>query len=200
LSKDELERKYKLALQPPSLLVTFHPVTREYDESAGQIAELLAALERCDVPIIFTLPNADTHGRLIADRIRDFVNIHSSARLIENFGARDYWSVMSYAGAMVGNSSSGLIEAPSLKLPVVNIGNRQRGRERARNVIDVGYGRHEIIDGIRKALDPVFREGLRDLVNPYGSGNASEIIVERLRTVDLSDRALLAKRFCDIAC
>jgi UDP-hydrolysing UDP-N-acetyl-D-glucosamine 2-epimerase len=197
LSADELEQKYNVAMKPSPLLVTFHPVTLEYEEAGYQISELLAALEKYDAPIIFTRPNADTHGRIIDKEIRRFVDSHPSAHLVGNFGARDYWSVMSLAGVMVGNSSSALIEAPSLKVPAVNVGNRQRGRVRARNVIDVGYSRDEIARGIEKALDPDFRKGLRDLTNPYGAGDAAEKIVERLKTVNLTDGNILSKRFHD---
>ena len=197
LSADELEQKYNVAMKPSPLLVTFHPVTLEYEEAGYQISELLAALEKFDAPIIFTRPNADTHGRIIDKEIRRFVDSHPSAHLVGNFGARDYWSVMSLAGVMVGNSSSALIEAPSLKVPAVNVGNRQRGRLRARNVIDVGYSRDEIARGIEKALDPDFRKGLRDLTNPYGAGDAAEKIVERLKTVNLTDGNILSKRFHD---
>lgn len=198
LQADELERKYKLTLKPPPLLVTFHPVTLEYEEAHYQISELLAALEKFDAPIIFTRPNADTHGRIIAEEIRRFVDGHPSAHLIDSFGTHDYWSVMSLAGVMVGNSSSGLIEAPSLKVPAVNVGNRQRGRVRARNVIDVGYSRDEIARGIQRAFAPDFRAGLRNLDNPYGSGTAAEKIVDHLKMVNLDDPCLITKRFCDI--
>jgi GDP/UDP-N,N'-diacetylbacillosamine 2-epimerase (hydrolysing) len=144
------------------------------------------------------MPNSDTNGRIIGDEIRKFIDTHSSARMVDNFGTRDYLSVMSFTGVMVGNSSSQLIEAPSFKLPVVNIGTRQRGRIRAENVIDVGYSREEIIRGIQKALDPAFRDGLRNLRNPYGTGDAAAIIVERLKTVPLTEERILSKKFHDI--
>jgi len=197
-SADELERKYNVAMKPSPLLVTFHPVTLEYEDAGNQISELLAALEQFDGPIIFTRPNADTRGRIIDKEIKRFVDGHPSAHLVDNFGAHDYWSVMSLTGVMVGNSSSGLIEAPSLRIPAVNIGNRQRGRVRASNVIDVGYDRKAIGAGIQKALDPAFREGLRKLVNPYGTGDAAEKIVECLKTIVLTDERVLSKKFHDI--
>lgn len=198
VTAEDLERKYGLMLTPPPLLVTFHPVTLEFEDTHRHIAELLGALEAFDMPMIFTMPNADTQGRIIADEIGKFVERHSAARLVENFGTRDYLSMMSFASAMVGNSSSGLIEAPSLKLPVVNIGSRQRGRVRAVNVIDVGYDRQEIVRGIQRALVPAFKAGLRDLQNPYGTGDAAGKIVERLKTVVLTDERLLSKTFQDM--
>ena len=102
--------------------------------------------------------------------------------------------MMKYAAAMVGNSSSGIIEAASFELPVVNIGSRQRGRVREKNVIDVGYTRSEILAGIEKALSPKFCTGLSGMVNPYGDGHAAERILDRLKNVDLNDK-LLRKRF-----
>lgn len=198
LAGDELERKYGISLQPPPLLVTFHPVTLEYEHTHQQISELVAALETFDIPIIFTMPNADTSGRIITQAIREFVSGHPSTRFVENLGTRDYLSMMAHAGVMVGNSSSGIIEAPSLGLPVVNIGTRQHGRTRAANVVDVGYGREDIIYGINKALQRAFRRSLRNLVNPYGTGDAAATIVERLKTVPLTEERFLLKKFHDI--
>jgi UDP-N-acetylglucosamine 2-epimerase len=103
---------------------------------------------------------------------------------------------MSVAAAMIGNSSSGIIEAPSFELPVVNIGSRQAGRIRAANVIDVSYERKEVAEGLTKALSPEFRANLKGLKNPYGSGKASEVIVEKLKEIDLNER-LITKRFYD---
>ncbi|HUG38764.1 MAG TPA: UDP-N-acetylglucosamine 2-epimerase, partial [Candidatus Limnocylindrales bacterium] len=111
-------------------------------------------------------------------------------------GEESYGALLREADVMVGNSSSGLIEAPSFGLPVVNVGSRQRGRLRAANVIDVGYGREEIAAGIRRALEPGFRESLRGLVNPYGDGRAAPRIAEVLASVALGP-CLVRKRFVD---
>jgi len=113
-----------------------------------------------------------------------------------SLGTRGYLSLMTHAAAMVGNSSSGILEAASFRLPVVNVGTRQQGRVRGKNVIDVGYSRAEIEGAIRTALTEEFRASLSDLVNPYGDGHAAERIVERLKSVPLGD-ALLRKRFHD---
>jgi len=197
----ELASGFGLDFQTPPLIVTFHPVTLEYEQTERQIDELLAALkalgEETGQPVVFTLPNADTSGRIIIGRIREFAAGHPFARIVENLGTRAYFSLMSLAGAMVGNSSSGIIEAPSFKLPVVNIGTRQQGRVRAANVIDVGYERGQVEAGVRRAVDPAFRAGLKDLVNPYGRGDAAETIVDRLKEVELDER-LVAKAFHDL--
>lgn len=196
LDRGDLEKMLGLSLEVAPLLVTYHPVTLEYEQTEWQVGELLAALQAVDRPVVFTLPNADTYGRVIAQKIREFVRDRPTTRLVDNLGTQGYFSLMAHAAAMVGNSSSGLVEAPSFGLPVVNIGNRQRGRLRAANVIDVGYSRDEIVTGIRQALSPQFRESLHDLSNPYGDGRAAEVIVHTLKTVPLDDR-LVTKRFHD---
>lgn len=196
-STKELERKYGVSLKQPPLLVTFHPVTQEFEKTREQIANLLQALSKAAVPIIFTLPNADTFGSIIVNAMQEFVKMHPAAKLIKNFGTQDYLGMMAGSACMVGNSSSGLIEAPSFGLPVVNIGSRQRGRTRAANVIDVGYLCEDILAGIRKALRPEFRTKIRKIKNPYGAGNASAVIVERLKNVTISE-ALLSKKFYNI--
>ena len=197
LNAAELEDHFGLTVKQPPLLVTCHPVTLQYEQTAWQTGELLAALEAAQAPVVFTLPNADTSGRIIIQQIQEYVQRHASAQMVDNLGTRGYFSLMSLASSMVGNSSSGIIEASSFKLPVVNIGARQEGRVRAANVIDVGYERAEILEGIRQATQPAFRDGLQDLTNPYGDGTASEKIVHHLKTVALDDR-LVIKRFLDV--
>ena len=198
LNAAELEATFGLDLGRPPLLVTFHPVTLEYEQTEWQVGELLAALDASDIPVVFTKSNADTHGRMIEPMIRQFCEHHPSARVIDNLGTQGYFSLMALAAAMVGNSSSGIIEAPSFKLPVVNIGTRQNGRVRASNVFDVGYGRAEIADGIKKAAQPTAREGLRELVNPYlSTTGAAQTIVARLKETELGE-GLVIKRFFDV--
>lgn len=194
LSRKELKERYGVNLGEPLLLVTYHPVTLEYEQTEMQVRELLAALEEVDATIIFTYPNADTCGRLIIQMIQEFTTAHRQSQLTINLGTQGYWSMMKHANAMVGNSSSGIIEAASFKLPVVNIGNRQRGRLRGKNVLDVGYTRAEILKGIEQAVSPEFRATLSDMINPYGDGHAAERIVERLKRVELDD-GLFLKRF-----
>ena len=194
LSRKELERQYGLDLGAPFLLVTYHPVTLENERTETQVQELLAALEEVNATTIFTYPNADMRSRVIIQAVQEFVARWHRARVVVNLGTHGYLSVMKHALAMVGNSSSGIIEAASFKLPVVDIGSRQRGRVREKNVIDVGYSREEILAGIEKAVSPQFRASLDDLVNPYGDGHAAERIVDRLAQVELDDHLLL-KRF-----
>ena len=197
MSADEVEAEYGIRLAPAPLLVTFHPETLEFERTAWHVGELLAALDACGLPVLFTLPNADTSNGTVSSMISDFVARQPGAQIVDSLGTRGYFSLMSRAAAMVGNSSSGIIEAASFELPVVNIGRRQKGRVRAANVIDVGHPQPEILSGIRKAVHPGFRENLRGIANPYVCGHASEKIVDHLANVDLNDR-LVRKSFYDL--
>jgi UDP-N-acetylglucosamine 2-epimerase (non-hydrolysing)/GDP/UDP-N,N'-diacetylbacillosamine 2-epimerase (hydrolysing) len=194
LSREELQQQLGVDLTPPPLLVTYHPVTLDYDRTDARVRELLAALRHVDRPAVFTYPNADARGRRVIDLIQRFQREDPRARVIMNLGTQAYFSLMSHAAAMVGNSSSGVIEAASFRLPVVNIGNRQQGRDHAANVISVGDSRDEVLKGIRKALSPAFRASLAGLNNPYGDGHAVKRILKMLKEVPLNGR-LLMKRF-----
>jgi UDP-N-acetylglucosamine 2-epimerase (non-hydrolysing)/GDP/UDP-N,N'-diacetylbacillosamine 2-epimerase (hydrolysing) len=197
LEAHQLESLYGLRLDRAPLLVTFHPVTLDYERTEWHIAELLSALDNFDMPIVFSLPNSDTGGRVIISEIKNFVSSHSSAQMVDSLGTQGYFSLMSLAAAMVGNSSSGIIEAPSFNLPVVNIGSRQEGRIRAENVIDVGYESEAIVKGVKRAIQPEFRQKLKGLHNPYGTGYAAEKIVKRLKKVELDEKVII-KRFYDV--
>jgi UDP-hydrolysing UDP-N-acetyl-D-glucosamine 2-epimerase len=199
LSPEEIHRRFGIDVARPFLLVTYHPVTLEYEQAESQINELLAALDKAGLFAVFTLPNADTAGRIIAERIRLWVQSHPGmAHLIENFGPDAYHSVLSRAVAVVGNSSSGLIEASSFRVPAVNIGARQGGRIRAANVIDVENDRTAILAAIRKAASFEFHQSLQSLVNPYASPTHSAVscIIKVLKEVDLGD-SLIQKSFYD---
>ena len=196
-SQEELDREYGLDPADPFLLVTFHPVTLEYEETEHHVTELLSALDQVDYPLVITYPNADTCGRRIIQMIKEFGAGHTKVLLIDNLGTQGYMSMMSHARAMVGNSSSGIIEAASFRLPVVNIGSRQDGRLRAPNVIDVGYSRSEVLAGIQQAVSSHFGSGLAGLTNPHGDGHAAERIVDVLKATPIDDRLML-KRFHDL--
>jgi len=196
LDKDDLEKTIGMVLEPAPLLVTFHPVTLEYNDTSWHINELLAALDEIKMPVLFTSPNADTSNRVIVDAISQYVQAHRNARLVTNLGTQAYFSCMKYAAAMVGNSSSGIIEAASFGLPVVNIGSRQRGRIQGRNTIDVDYGRQDIAEAIRLAVSSHFRDSLAGMRNPYGDCRSAERIVQAISEVSI-DQKLLHKVFHD---
>lgn len=198
LSRHELEDEFNLELSDqPFLLVTYHPVTLAHERQESHVNELMAALDQCGLPVIFTMTNADPGHKEIQAAIENYLAKHPSAQLVANLGTQGYFSMMALATAMVGNSSSGIIEAASFKLPVVNIGDRQAGRVRPPNVIDVKSDREHIIRGIQKATDKRFREGLKGIKNPYGAGEASRIIVNSLKHMKIDDE-LLVKRFFDV--
>jgi UDP-hydrolysing UDP-N-acetyl-D-glucosamine 2-epimerase len=193
----ELEKITGLPLNPAPLLVTFHPVTLEPGETERSIMALLAALEELAMPVIFTYPNADTGGRVIIERIEQFVSIHSDARVIVSLGIQGYFSLMNCSAVMLGNSSSGIVEAASFELPVVDIGNRQRGRVCGQNIVHAEPDRESIVKAARTALSPSFRRSIRSLKNPYGDGNAAQRIIEVVKKAPLG-RDLLEKRFYNL--
>jgi UDP-hydrolysing UDP-N-acetyl-D-glucosamine 2-epimerase len=193
LSRDELARRLDLPATARWLVVTYHPVTLEYGETAAHVDALIAALEKTDASLLVTYPNADTAGQTIIERLEEFAGRCARARLVRNLGDDLYLSMLGAADAMVGNSSSGLIEAPSFALPVVNVGRRQQGRLRGANVLDVGDTTDEILAGLEAALAPGARARLRAERNPYGDGHAAERIVRVLREVALGPR-LIVKR------
>lgn len=197
LTREEIEIRCGLQLNESPLLVTFHPVTLEYEDVEKQTEELLAALRECALPIIFTLPNADTRGRVIMEMMKAHLRDVPSAQMVDNFGAQSYFSMMGLALAMVGNSSSGIIEAASFGLPVVNIGNRQQGRLHSRNVIDVPCERVVILQAIRQATSREFHHSLKGMQNPYGDGQAAEKIIAKIKEVPL-DQKLIVKKFSDL--
>lgn len=193
-----LEARLGLALSTPPIIVTLHPETASDPEQAGLHAGLLlAALERTDRPVVITAANADAGGRAINAAVRGWAEGRAGVAVVDSLGVEGFLGLMRIGGAMVGNSSSGIIEAASFALPVVNIGARQDGRTRAANLIDAPWGAAAIDAAIARALSPAFREGLHGLVNPYGDGHAGERIAEVLATVPLDER-LLIKRFHDL--
>jgi UDP-hydrolysing UDP-N-acetyl-D-glucosamine 2-epimerase len=197
MSVESLEAQFKIRLEPLPILVTFHPVTLKFESVEEDLTELLEALEMVGLPVVFTRPNADTNGRRVMRMIEDYARTRDDVYLVDNFGSLAYFSMMRIVRVLVGNSSSGLIEAPSFSLPVVNIGDRQRGRVRGENVIDVAADRDAIATAIGRATSPEFRSIAKRAHNPYRhTVSAGEIIVERLATTPLDER-LIMKRFRD---
>jgi UDP-hydrolysing UDP-N-acetyl-D-glucosamine 2-epimerase len=198
MDSKQLAEHIGMPMDTPPLLVTYHPATLDDMEPMHQIREFLDALSRWCGPIVFTGVNADTGGDSVRWAIDEFVATRSSARYVENLGTEAYFSLMKCAAVMVGNSSSGLIEAPSFGLPVVNIGPRQRGRTRGPNVIDVRCRAEEIAAAVDRATDAGFRRALSGMANPYGDGHASERISNKLSDCTIDSR-LLAKKFHDLS-
>lgn len=189
-----------LGLDPkrPVSVLTYHPETLAANNSADAIAAVLQAAAEIDSQIVFTAPNADTGNAPIRDAITAFAASHPECVYRESLGRDLYLELLNHADCMVGNSSSGIVEAASFKLPVVNIGDRQKGRLADRNVIACAGDAASIAAAWRRALDPAFRAGLAGLVNSYGDGRAVPRILAVLKSVAL-DRRLIVKTFADAA-
>jgi UDP-N-acetylglucosamine 2-epimerase (non-hydrolysing)/GDP/UDP-N,N'-diacetylbacillosamine 2-epimerase (hydrolysing) len=190
LSKEELEDRLQIDLAPPTAIVAYHPVTLLRDTNA-EAEELFASLAQMGHQLIFCHPNADAGGRELSERIRRFLAERGSGHLFVNMPVVEYWSLLRHADLLVGNSSSGIMESASFALPTVNVGMRQQGRERARNVLDAEPVAASILEQVEKAASPSFRESLSGMTNPYGDGCAAERIVEVLTTLPPRDRLLL---------
>jgi UDP-N-acetylglucosamine 2-epimerase (non-hydrolysing)/GDP/UDP-N,N'-diacetylbacillosamine 2-epimerase (hydrolysing) len=189
--REEVERRLNVSLDQSTLAIIYHPVTLRRD-TLCEADELFAALSDLPQNLLFIGPNADAGSRELLQRIIAFAERRSNIRFIPTIDHRTYLSLLPFLSLLIGNSSSGIMEAASFKLPVVNIGIRQNGRERAKNVVDCAAERDAISQAVRRALSDRFKASLDDLRNPYGDGHSAEKIAEILSTVDLS-ASLLAK-------
>jgi GDP/UDP-N,N'-diacetylbacillosamine 2-epimerase (hydrolysing) len=197
INKDELENELQFKFQERNLLVTFHPVTLEPDSGVEQLTELLDALDTFpDIGLIFTNPNADIGGQLMNGLIEEYTNSRVNAVSYASLGAVRYLSTLACVDGVIGNSSSGLLEAPSFKVGTVNIGDRQRGRLQAQSVIGCKPNQREIQIAITKLLSEDFRNKLQNVVSPYGGPGARKNIVDRLKKTELS--GLEVKKFFDL--
>jgi UDP-N-acetylglucosamine 2-epimerase (non-hydrolysing)/GDP/UDP-N,N'-diacetylbacillosamine 2-epimerase (hydrolysing) len=191
LDRAALESRLSLALAPSTLLAAWHPVTILQDTNA-EADTFFSALAATTGQLIFVYPNSDAGGRALIERTRALAAMRPHTHIFVNLDAVTYWSLLGQVSAMVGNSSSGIMEAASFGLPVVNVGMRQQGRERARNIIDVPAESSPIRAAIQRALSSDFRETLRGMANPYGDGTAAATIARVLSTVPLD--GLLVKQ------
>ncbi len=197
LSKNELERDLNITFSKKNLLVTFHPVTLERGQAKVQITELLSALwELKDTTIIITKPNADNENGVIVNEIEKFAARRSLTYVYTSLGALKYLSLVNVVDAVVGNSSSGIIEVPSLGTATINIGTRQFGRIKAESIIDVAPQKKEILNAIHQIYTDEFCKKLEQTKNPYEKENTAENIVNILKSVDL--KTSLKKQFYDL--
>ncbi|HEX8813184.1 MAG TPA: UDP-N-acetylglucosamine 2-epimerase, partial [Terracidiphilus sp.] len=184
LDRAALEEKLAIALQPQSLLAAWHPVTILEDTNAEADA-LFSALANHRGQLLFVYPNADAGGRALIERTRSLAATRPDTHVFVNLDPITYWSLLGHVDAMIGNSSSGIMEAASFALPVVNVGMRQQGRERARNILDAPADTHLITKAIECALSSEFRDSLRGMENPYGNGNVAKTIARVLAETPL---------------
>lgn len=192
-SRQGLSRRYCLDLSKPVILVIQHPVTMDIKNAGRQMKQTMEALRELGHQALVIYPNADAGSRDIIGVIERYRS-YPFIRIFKSIPYGDYLGLMGLASVLVGNSSSGIIEAQSFRLPAVNIGTRQQGRERADNVIDAGYDKDEIKSAVKKAIgDKVFRRRISRRRNPYGDGRAAGRIARILKNIRLDDR-LLYKR------
>ena len=194
--RTELEDRLGLSLGSPAIVAAWHPVTVLEDTNA-EAGALFAALSRVSGQLIFVYPNADAGSHALIERTRALAATRPDTHIFVNLEAVTYWSLLGRVDAMIGNSSSGIMEAASFALPVVNVGMRQQGRERGRNIVDAPAEEVAISAALAQALRPEFRESLRGMTNLYGSGTAAETITRVLATVPL--RGLTIKQPAPVA-
>lgn len=193
ITREELACKYDLDVKKNFVIFTQHSVTTEFKESSYQVEQTIEAIKGfSDIQVVCFFSNTDAGGKEIIKKIKDQHNF----KVIPNMLSKDFLSLMSHSSLMIGNSSAGIREAPSFKLPVINIGSRQNGRLRASNVIDVDHDTKQIKDAINKVFsDQEFRDSLKNLKNPYGDGTAAKRIVDVLSSVELNQK-LIQKEIC----
>jgi UDP-N-acetylglucosamine 2-epimerase (non-hydrolysing)/GDP/UDP-N,N'-diacetylbacillosamine 2-epimerase (hydrolysing) len=192
LSREQVEEQLGLDLQTTTILVVYHPMTIARD-TLQEADALFAALENLTDQILFCYPNADAGSRALIDRTKLFIGRRGHGKIFTNLDPATYLSLLRQVDMLVGNSSSGIMESASFSLPTINVGLRQQGRERARNVLDADAHPRAILEAVSSARTPEFRGSLRGMVNPYGEGFASETIVRVLTTVPLSQELLLKR-------
>lgn len=193
-----LESSLGFKFKQRNFLITFHPVTLDNASAQSQMQQLLDALsEQKETGLIFTMPNADTEGRILINMIKDYVALHpESSVAFTSLGQQRYFSCLGYVDAVIGNSSSGLTEAPSFKIATINVGDRQRGRLQAKSVVNCIPIKSEILKAIDEVFSPSFQQMLKVAQNPYGNGGASKKIFAVIKHTPLEN--ILKKRFFDI--
>jgi len=190
----EIKDKIGFKVDEKNLVVTFHPVTLESENTEQYIDNLISALNKFNNKIIITYPNSDVGSDIIIKKIKQYEEENDNVKVFKSLGIQLYLSVIKKCGVVIGNSSSGIVEAPYFKIPVVNIGNRQKGRLMAKNIINCNYDSYEIYNSKKKALSDEYREYVKnETVSLYGDGNTGEKIVEVLENINI-DEKLIMKR------
>ena len=194
-SKENIDKKYlkqEYNIKKDFILVLQHPVSLEVNDSAYQISQTLDAVTSTDYQIILVYPNADAGGRAMIEKINEY-----DVDAYKNIPHEDFIGLLGLASILIGNSSSGIIESSSFKLPVINIGTRQQGREKASNVIDVDYNSEEILNAIKYIDSDEYKNKLNECINPYGDGKSGEKICNILKNIELNNN-LLNKKFYEL--
>lgn len=198
LSKEEFEDSIEYKLDKPYAMVTFHPVTLENNSSENQIKALLKVCSHySNMQFIFTKANADSDGRIINQIIDQYVSTHKNAIAFTSLGLIRYLSGLKYCEMVIGNSSSGLLEAPSFGIPTINIGDRQKGRTQATSIINCEPNENSIMQAIEMARSNNFKFIAKNTINPYGDGKTSEKILDVLKDFLLNEKIDIKKTFYD---
>ena len=192
LSREQVEERLAINLQTPTILVAYHPMTIARD-TLEEVDALFTVLEALPDQILFCYPNPDAGSRALIDRTKLFIARRGHGKIFTNLDVVTYLSLLRLVDMFVGNSSSGITETPSFSLPTVNVGLRQQGRERARNVLDADAQPSSILEAVMTARAPEFRRSLLGMENPYGEGFAAETIVRVLTTIPLSQELLMKR-------
>lgn len=196
-TKEKLEKLIGFQFGLRNLLVTFHPVTLENDSSEKHINELLESINEFEeINFIFTMPNADMNSRIIYENIEKFCKKSKNAFCFKSLGQLNYFSCLKFVDGVIGNSSSGIIEVPSFLKGTINIGNRQTGRLKSKSIIDCNPSKLEIKKAINKLYSKNFQDSLKYVINPYGDGEASKKIIEKIKNINLD--GILIKKFYDL--
>ena len=199
MGREELEKFTGVSLDRAYAVVTFHPVTLEKNTAVDQVTEVCAAMEiRDDIFFFITAANADEGGDEVNRLLREYAESHKNAKFIYSFGMQRYLSIVKYASFVLGNSSSGIIEVPSLGVPTVNIGVRQRGRIKSKSVIHCEPEKQSIIAAIEKAMSKEFVSGISNMVNPYEKEETSKTITEIIKDFLFKQKIDLKKGFYDV--
>ncbi len=193
IPREQLIKTFSLHAKEPLLLAVQHPVTTQPENAGEEMRITLEALAELKIQTILVYPNSDAGGRSMIEVIKEYEHL-PFLHTFKSLSHTEYISLMNVSNALVGNSSSGIIEAPSFHLPVVNIGIRQEGRQRTDNMIDVVHDKKKIIEAVNKALyDKIFKQRVHECINPYGDGKASSRIVDVLAEIEI-DKKLIQKK------
>ena len=191
-SREEVSARLEFDLEIPFMVVAYHPVTLHRD-TIDEAGAFFQALDACELPIVFCFPNADAGSRQLIARAEAFCDARAQAHLFVNLNHLTYWQLLKSAALMIGNSSSGIMESPSLALPCINVGDRQKGRQRAVNIIDTPAEKAAILEAISKAHSVEFRKSLIGMSNPYGNGRAGERIADIIAHTSFDESLLIKK-------
>lgn len=199
MTKEELADNLQFDLSKPYAVVTFHPTTLEGGQAGNQFEEVLKAFDcHSEMQFIFTKANADANGRIVNKMIDEYVSNHSNTMAVDSLGVLRYLSAIKYADMVIGNSSSGIVEVPSFRVPTINIGDRQKGRIQAESVINCEAACEQILAAIELAKTEAFVKEKCDGVNPYGDGKTSEKVVECIIKNIKDTQVNLKKKFYDV--